>query len=258
MKISFFHIGIATCLIKIDENIKIAIDPALSPQGTRMVFKSFVSERTTPPIFNDALFENIDLWLVTHLHQDHCDEYGLEKIAKDVPIIMHPHYATDFRDYNSLPLLWGSTQSFNFTDCNISITAIPAYHGNNLIMRKMVGIVNGYMIEISTGHEKFFVYFTSDTVYHKDIIDFLTSSFPKIDLLVANLGEVNGEKFGGPLTMSISMLENFTKALNPNLVIPVHIDDMSHYSTDKTDIQKYGLNVVTSGVWHTIYPTVKH
>ncbi|MDR0949767.1 MAG: MBL fold metallo-hydrolase [Lachnospiraceae bacterium] len=258
MKISFFHVGIATCLIMINENIKIAIDPALSPQGTSMTFKSFVSERTTPPKLNDDLFEHIDLWLITHLHQDHCDEYGVKKIEKNVPIIMHPNHVANFQHFSSLPLSWGETQSFHFIDCEVSITAVPAYHGNSWVMRKLVGVVNGYILKISNERENFFIYFTSDTVYHKNIIKFVKSAFSKIDLLVANLGEVGSEKIGGPLTMSVSMLEHFAEELHPNLIIPVHIDDMSHYTTIKSDLTIRGFNTINSGLWHTIYPAHDH
>ncbi|MDR0991582.1 MAG: MBL fold metallo-hydrolase [Ruminococcus sp.] len=252
MKIEFYNVGIATCLIRINGDTTIAIDPALSPQGTIMSFKSFEAERTAPPIYDDALFADTDLWLITHLHEDHFDKLGAEKIDKSVPIIMHPDYAGDFKDYNSFPLSYGKTKDFNFTDFSVSITAVPAYHSGNPLVRAVSSAVSGYVMRISNSREEFTIYFTSDTVYHKDIIKAVKTSFPQIDLLVANLGEVRADKFGGPLTMSVAMLEQFKKQLNPGMVIPVHIDDMSHYATKKSDLTACGFDIIAPGIWHTV------
>jgi L-ascorbate metabolism protein UlaG (beta-lactamase superfamily) len=253
LKIDFYNVGIATCLIRINGDTTIAIDPALSPQGTTMSFKSFDGERTAPPIYDDALFDDTVLWLITHLHKDHFDKLGAEKIDKSVPIIMHPSYACDFKDYNNIPLAYGKTKDFNFTDFNVSITAVPAYHASNPLVRAVSSAVSGYVMRISNSYDEFTIYFTSDTVYHKDIIKTVKASFPQIDLLVANLGEVRADKFGGPLTMSVSMLEQFCEQLNPGIVIPVHIDDMSHFRTEKSDLSERGFDIIAPGVWHTVY-----
>jgi L-ascorbate metabolism protein UlaG (beta-lactamase superfamily) len=252
LKIDFYNVGIATCLIRINDDTTIAIDPALSPQGAAMSFKSFDAERTAPPIYDDTLFDDTDLWLITHLHEDHFDKLGAEKIDKSVPIIMHPKFTGDFKDYNNIPLKHGETKDFNFTDFNVSITAVPAYHASNLLVRAVSGAVSGYVIKISNNYDEFIIYFTSDSVYHKDIIKAVKTSFPQIDLLVANLGEVRADKFGGPLTMSVSMLEQFKEELNPGTVIPVHIDDMSHYATKKSDLTARGFDIIAPGVWHTV------
>jgi L-ascorbate metabolism protein UlaG (beta-lactamase superfamily) len=253
LKIDFYNVGIATCLIRINGDTTIAIDPALSPLGTSMSFKSFNAVRTAPPIYDDTLFDNTDLWLITHLHEDHFDKFGAEKIDKSVPIIMHPSYAGDSKDYNHIPLAHGETKDFNFTDFNICITAVPAYHAGNPLVRAVSSAVSGYVMKISKSYDEFIIYFTSDTVYHKNIIKAVKTSFPQIDLLVANLGEIRADKFGGPLTMSVSMLEQFCKQLNPVMVIPVHIDDMSHYATKKSDLTARGFDIISPGVWHTIY-----
>ncbi|MDR0904246.1 MAG: MBL fold metallo-hydrolase [Ruminococcus sp.] len=258
MTIEFYNVGIATCLIRINGGTAIAIDPALSPQGSTMSFKSFEAARTAPPIYDDALFDDTALWLITHLHEDHFDKLGAEKIDKNVPVIMHPNYAGggDFKDYNNIPLAYGKTKEFNFTDFNVSITAVPAYHASNPLVRAVSGAVSGYVVRISNSHDEFFIYFTSDTVFHKDVVKAVKTSFPRIDLLVANLGEVRADKFGGLLTMSAAMLEQFCEQLNPGMIIPVHIDDMSHFRTKKSDLTACGFDIIAPGGWHTIYTDV--
>jgi hypothetical protein len=49
------------------------------------------------------------------------------------------------------------------------------------------------------------------------------------------------------------MLEQFCEQLNPGMVIPVHIDDMSHYATEKSDLTAHGFDIIAPGVWHTVY-----
>jgi L-ascorbate metabolism protein UlaG (beta-lactamase superfamily) len=205
------------------------------------------------PTYDDGTFKDIKLWLITHMHADHCDSFGIKKIDKDIPVVFHPNYTDSFKGYNQNPLSWGQSKKFLFDDCAVTIIAVPAYHGNNLLMRKLAGAVNGYIVEIQNQESTFTIYFTSDTVYHKDVVDFLTAAYPKIDLTVANLGEVSNNKFGGPLTMSAPMLDKYRQTLNLGLVIPVHIDDMSHYQTNPSDLKKFGFEILPVGQWHTVY-----
>jgi hypothetical protein len=34
---------------------------------------------------------------------------------------------------------------------------------------------------------------------------------------------------------------------------PIHIDDMSHYATKKSDLTARGFDIIAPGVWHTVY-----
>ncbi|MDR1537563.1 MAG: MBL fold metallo-hydrolase [Clostridiales bacterium] len=253
LNIEFYHVGIATCLLRVDEKIKIAIDPVLSPQGTKMPFKSFESTRIKDPKLKDGIFDGVDLWLITHMHKDHFDDLGMKAIDKDSPVIVHPCNAKNLPGKKTVALSWGKERKFSFGEYTVTVFATPAYHASNFLMRKVVGAVNGYILKIEDGYENYLVYFTSDTVFSKAIVKKVKKFSEGINLMVANLGEVNRDKFGGPLTMSIEMLSRFNEEIKPDVVIPVHIDDMSHYSTISQDVAKGGFNILPQGRWLQIY-----
>ncbi|MBK3495113.1 MBL fold metallo-hydrolase [Viridibacillus sp. YIM B01967] len=246
MKINFYHVGVATCLLEIDGKIKIATDPALSPKGTILKFKSFETERLQDPKYDNDIFQNVDLWLITHLHEDHLDLLGKDVIADSALVLTNSDALSFLEGKNVVPLKWTEEYVTKFENYTIKITTIPAYHGNNFITRKIVGKVNGYILEIFDGNDKTTIYLTSDTVYHKDVINSISK---ELDIIIANLGEVSADKFGGPLTMSIEMLNQFVKELKPTKVIPVHIDDFSHYMTTEDNVLKAGFSILEKGKW---------
>ncbi|MCL6604363.1 MAG: MBL fold metallo-hydrolase [Paenibacillus sp.] len=253
MKVHFYHVGGACFVLKIDEDLLISCDPALSPAGTEYHFKSFSSIRVNPPIYEQNLFDSINIWLISHAHEDHIDEYGIRHIA-DGSTVVAPKKAGALLDNHQdvLTADWNDKITFSKQGYTVEITVIPAYHGNNFIMRTIVGKVNGYFIRLSKGTVVRTVYVTSDTVYHPAILRIVNKLGP-IDLLIPNLGEVSPDTFGGPLTMSVKMLNMFVEQLKPKLIIPIHIDDFSHYTTTKTQVREMGFNIVDQGSWFQVF-----
>lgn len=76
MSISFTYCGVACGVISIDNQFFIGIDPDLSPKGTSVQFKGFVSEKQTDVYKDESLLSKVDVWLITHGHQDHLDDVG--------------------------------------------------------------------------------------------------------------------------------------------------------------------------------------
>ncbi|OPX43091.1 putative L-ascorbate-6-phosphate lactonase UlaG [Ruminiclostridium hungatei] len=250
MNIKIFHVGGACFVLDVDEKIKIACDPFLKPEGTEYNFKSFKSKRVKPPIYDDSVFTDIKVWMITHGHADHIDEVGVSKIQEDSVVIACKN-AVDILSGKRLSSLWvldwNDTREMNIGQYKVSIRVIPAFHGNSLITRTLVGKVNGYYITISYGNEKKTIYVTSDTVYHGKVLKPLEKE--KIDILIANLGEVRKDMNGGPLTMSVPMLKQMVNKISPRVVVPIHYDDFTHYETSKDEIESQGLKVFNQGEW---------
>ena len=249
MEIQFYYVGGACFVLKVDNELLISCDPALSPAGTEYQFKSFTSVRVKPPIYEEGLFDRVNIWLITHAHDDHIDEYGIQNMVAGSTVVANKKVGSLFlNDHNVLSTNWNETKVLSKEGYNIEITTIPAYHGNNFLMRSIVGRVNGYFLRISKGGVIRTIYITSDTVFHPRIIGKVSSLGP-IDLMIANLGEVSPDKFGGPLTMSVSMLKRMVDRLRPSTVIPIHINDFSHYTTTDAEVREMGFNVVDQGCW---------
>ena len=76
MSISFTYCGVACGVLSIDNKFYIGIDPDLSPKGTLVQFKGFVSEKQTNVNHDKSLLNKVDVWLITHGHHDHLDDVG--------------------------------------------------------------------------------------------------------------------------------------------------------------------------------------
>ncbi|MBK7030427.1 MAG: MBL fold metallo-hydrolase [Bacteroidales bacterium] len=133
MEILFNWIGGATFILSIG-NLKIAVDPVLCEKGTVQDFFWFKSKRIESPVYSDSDFEKIDLWLITHRHEDHLDKTGLSKISDSSIIICNKD------SYNVLKqngadditvLRWKQVTKIYLREYQIEIEAIPAIHGVN-------------------------------------------------------------------------------------------------------------------------------
>ncbi len=231
MKIKFKWIGAACFVMEIDDQFKIACDPCLSPIGAKFDFKYFKSERTIGPEYEDNDFRGIDLWLLTHNHEDHLDGDGLAVLDKDSVKLCHKNVVRKLAEagMNRIDsVTWGEYRTFTKDRLEVSIRAVPAVHGSNFLASYFAGGVNGYWLEAKKGSETKSIYITGDTICHPTVEKFIGNKI--CDILIPNMGAVKEKFFGGPLTMNNKMLVHLIDCLEPLAVLPVHYGDFSHYS----------------------------
>lgn len=244
MSVSFTYYGVACGVLSINDEFHLGIDPDLSPEGTLVRFKGFSSVRMSSPHDDNSLLDKVNLWLLTHGHQDHLDDQG-KKFLIDKPVICQSkNLARVLPGSNASVLEWGQESCFIHGDYKIRIKAIPAYHASNLLMQKIVGKVNGYVISISNFCEDVVIYFTGDTIFSPKLMKNLPE---KIDIVFANLGAVRSDSFGGPFTMDLPMLNQLKQSVNSKNIFPIHIDDYSHYLTTKQEVESQGYKVLRIG-----------
>lgn len=238
MEIIFNWIGGATFILTIG-NLKIAIDPVLCKKGTVQDYFWFKSERFEQPIYKEMDFEDIDLWLITHNHEDHLDSIGLSKISNSSEIVCNKNSSKILQENgkNDLTVLsWKQTKEFNIKGYKIEIEAISAIHGINPLSALLAGKVNGYYLTISKGKEKIRIYITGDTVYKNKIIK--TFENKEIDLLIPNMGAAKQGSWIMTLTLNSEMLKKMISKLKPEIVIPVHYGTFEHYKEPVKNIKE--------------------
>ena len=225
----FYWIGGATFILSIG-NLNIAVDPVLCKKGTVQDYFWFKSKRIEQPFYTEKDFENIDLWLITHNHEDHLDSIGLSKISLLSSVVCNGNSYKKLKEkgIKKLSILkWKQTKEFNLKDYQIKIEAIPAIHGVNPLSASFAGKGNGYYLTISKGNEKINIYVTGDTVYKNGIVKKLENK--KVDLLIPNMGAAKQGSWIMTLTLNSKMLKKMINKLNPKIVIPVHYGTFEHY-----------------------------
>jgi len=240
MEIKFNWIGGATFIISIG-NLNIAVDPVLCKKGTIQNYFWFKSKRIEQPIYTENDFEDIDLWLITHNHEDHLDSVGLSKISNSSEVICNKNSSTLLQKSgkNNLTILsWLQTTELEIKGYEIKIEAIPAIHGINPLSALLAGKVNGYYLTISNEIEKIRIYITGDTVYKNKIIKILENK--EIDLLIPNMGAAKQGSWIMTLTLNSKMLQKMISKLDPEIVIPVHFGTFEHYKEPKEKILEIG------------------
>lgn len=229
MEIQFNYIGGATFILNIDQ-LKIACDPVLCSKGSIQDFFWFKSERLEEPVYDEATFKDIDLWLITHNHEDHLDAIGLSKINSHSKVICNKNasstlYKSGISDLTILD--WYNSSKFTLKGYSIEIKAIPAIHGINPVSALFAGKGNGYCMRISKGNKTISIYMTGDTVFKSKIIQTLKDI--NIDLIIANMGAAQQGHWIMTLTLNAKMLKKLMDKLRPQIVIPVHHGTFKHY-----------------------------
>lgn len=254
MEILFNWIGGATFIITIDD-LNIAVDPVLCLKGAIQDYGLFKSERLEQPIYIDDDFKKIDLWLITHEHEDHLDKIGMSKMSIGSRTVCNRRVYKLLKEKgftNMTVLKWGQTKNYSIKGYDISIKAIPAFHGVNPIIAFLAGHVNGYLISIKKGNEIKTIYITSDTVYRKNIKK-AVGNIP-IDLMIPNMGAACEGTWLMTLTLNSKMLSKLIDDLQPVKVIPVHYGTFEHYKEpvdsilalgdDRIKVIKFGQKIV--------------
>ena len=238
MEITFNWIGGATFVLSIG-NLKIACDPVLCEKGTVQNFFWFRSKRLEDPVYNAVTFSDIDIWLITHNHEDHLDSVGLSKINSKSTVISNRNSAKRINKngINDLTILnWYESRKLFIKGYEIDIEAVPAIHGINPLSAFFAGGVNGYYLTVFDKNKKMSIYITSDTVYKDKVINALKGK--EIDLLIPNMGAAKQGSLIMTLTLNARMLKKMITELTPRYVIPVHFGTFEHYREPVSEIQK--------------------
>lgn len=253
MNLQFKWIGGATWLIRYG-NITIASDPVLCPKGTIQDYQQFKSTRLNDPAFTENDFRDVNLWVLSHGHEDHVDEMGLRYISNSACIINHQSNVEQLFHTNIKTLSWGQEYQITCQDVTIDITAIPAIHAKYKFLSKLVGDNNGYILKLSHNDETTTIYYTGDDVFRKR--RFAKYYQGPIDLIIANAGAAHVGKgmlgaLIGRITNNFNDLRRMAKVLKPKVLIPIHWGTFSHY-LDKPELYRDGGVIKIVGVGETV------
>jgi L-ascorbate metabolism protein UlaG (beta-lactamase superfamily) len=173
----------------------------IETQGKRLLTDPFFNlhgnpayRRVAPPAMSREELAEVDLVLLSHSHFDHIDRPFLRALPSQTPVITNVRAGT-----NRIPAkLW---QPVIFGP--ITITPVPAVH---------LAPTTGFVIQ----NEDVSVYFAADT-YFRSFMTELRQRF-RLD---AALMPVTTYRI--PMTMGESQAVRAVQALQPDVVIPIHL-----------------------------------
>lgn len=239
-KIHFKWIGAATWVLNIND-LKIACDPVLCPKDTVQIYgPGLKSKRLTEPVFDEDDFKNVDIWLISHEHEDHLDKYGLSKIDAEAMIVANKkakNILEKIQPKNLNILRCGQVLSYEIDGLSIEIKAMPTVHGSNSLMAFLLGGGNGYWLNIKKKDASLQIYVTGDTINHKNVINSLHGY--KADILIANIGAPFQKAFGGPFTFTVKTLQSVIDTIRPDVILPVHFGTFTHFRESSKTIKEW-------------------
>ena len=233
-------IGGATWIFRVGD-LTIACDPVLCPAGTVQHYGWFRSRRLEDPVYTSEDFRDVDLWLITHAHEDHLDAAGLAQISPTAHVVTHASALPTLRHRRARTvtvLNWRQSYHLTTKRCQMTIEAMPAIHGVNPVSAYFAGGVNGYWITIHSDSATGSVYATGDTVAAKPVLKALQGR--RVDVLIPYMGAAKQGSLIMALTLSADMLRTLMEVVTPAVTIPVHFGTFEHYVEPISAVEQWG------------------
>ena len=188
---------------------RVLVDPMLDPAGARPPIADTPNQRPNPlvelPFPPEEVVRDVDLCIVTHLHQDHFDDTAARVLPKATPILTQPE---------SADALCGR----GFTDVRTSHDGIPMTRGRHGTgeLADALGPVSGWVVDG--------VYVAGDTIWCDEVREALEQHRPRA--VVVNGG---GAHFGGsdPIVMDVDEVRRVRAATDAEVVV-VHLEAINH------------------------------
>lgn len=244
-----FFIGTATVLLRY-AGFTILTDPNFLHQGDHIhLHYGIRSARKTNPAIEMEELPQIDLVVLSHMHEDHFDRLVEQKLDKNLPIVTTPHAADKLKKKGfkaTYPLNTWETLTVTKNDSTLRISAMPGRHGPG-VLNVLLPPVMGSMLEFESREQtRFRLYITGDTLIYNQLKE-IPQRYPDIDLALLHLG---GTKiFGVVLTMDAKQGVQAIQIIAPRMAIPIHYND---YTVFKSPLEDFVAAVVAAGLEHKV------
>jgi L-ascorbate metabolism protein UlaG (beta-lactamase superfamily) len=208
--------------------INILIDPML---GSKHSFGSFGGIEDNPtvdlPISASEVLEDLDLILISHLHEDHFDAKAQEIVDKALPILCQPGDRGKISTYGFTDVVELESET-QWRDVNISRTG--GQHGRGQ-WAKRLNPVSGFVFQ-SPGEPT--VYWIGDSVWCEEVKLALEKYQP--DVIVTHSG---GAELGdsGPIIMDAAQTSAVCEMLPSAVVIATHMEALDHCKTSRKTLR---------------------
>jgi L-ascorbate 6-phosphate lactonase len=210
--LTLWWLGQAGFIIKSPSGIMVVVDPYLSNSCKAIGDEAGIDmDRLVPPPIAPADLVGIDLYAITHSHQDHLDPETLApyRAAGGTGPFLAPAETAEKLVAMGVPrdrtIMTWPNKTHVVGDIAVRATLAIPYAGDDLTHV-------GYLVSVQGGPK---VYFTGDTAYHEILVVSMAEHKPDVFVPVINGAFRNL----GPFEAAA-----MSKQIDPRIVIPCHHD----------------------------------
>ncbi|UWR81104.1 MBL fold metallo-hydrolase [Phaeobacter inhibens] len=182
--------------------------------------------RLTP--FPGLRYDRYDLVLLSHVHEDHFDQAAQAWLDPQLPMLVPQHDLAAVRQkgFAASALAHGEMRRIEGPEGVLRITALPAVHSENPEVARLLGLGNGYLIEVETAFGLARIYWAGDSFLVPPVWQALRAAQVAeaglLDVFVPHLGAVGGAGALGQISMDGAQAAGFAQQLEPQAVLPIH------------------------------------
>lgn len=208
----------------------ILIDPAFSDKLTS---PSFAGKSKNPlvdlPVSKEAILENVDAVLVSHIHSDHFDTAAQGYLNKSLPILCQPNEEATIENMGFVDV---RPVAERFRLGKVEITRTYAKHGSGSVQEEM-GEASGFVFK-APGEPV--VYWPGDTVLCDEVRSVLVKEKPAM-VITHSAGAVWGD--GVKILFDEVETAEICEALPDSTVVAVHLDSYDHGTVSRESLRAY-------------------
>ncbi|MCF6249348.1 MAG: MBL fold metallo-hydrolase [Desulfobacula sp.] len=211
----------------------ILTDPVLLPKHA---IESFAGNEKNPivelPVPIKKILTDIDLTIISHLHQDHFDAGAKKDLPKDTPMLCQPHDDTSIME-NGFSDVKPVESSLRWE--GIEIIRTCGQHAATKKWQDILGKVSGFIFKATNEPT---IYWAGDTILYDDIEAIITQNKPDI-IITHSCGAKLDDS--GPIVMDAAQTIAVCKLAPWAKIVAVHLEALDHGTTTRKDIRKLAI-----------------
>lgn len=206
----------------------VLIDPDFGPRHSR---PSFTGRSQNPmvelPESIETILQDVELVIVSHLHQDHFDAVARQSVPKTLRLICQPGDERVIRDlgFTSVTPL---TDSIDWN--GIVLTRREGSHGLGPVVEKM-GSVMGFSLA-AEGEPS--VYWAGDTVLYQPVAETIAATRPEIIVTHSCGARWDGDLIVMDAAQTIAVCE----AAPASIVVATHMEALDHATVSRQELRQ--------------------
>lgn len=206
------------------------IDPFFAPKH---MLPAFADKSPNPmvdlPLPLEAILEDVQAVIVSHLHTDHFDSVAKDVLPKTLPLFCQPGNEQPIRDAGFADVRVIADQVvWN----GVTITRTAGQHGD-AATAQLMGAVSGFCFQADDEPS---LYWAGDTIWYAPVEQVLAEKQPQV-IVTHSCGAT--WKGSAPIVMDAAQTIAVCRAAPNSRVVAVHMEALDHATVSRAELRAY-------------------